>query len=500
MSIFTLLLFISVIILAYFAISEYTRPGYISEGFSGISSMPYWANFVSPRSDIGPGQEDEKFIRDPRYFNGYVDVSRLGVEYDFCRVLAAKETPDDKFLACALAGTEGLRSTLFRTSSVTNGLKLSYDDYMRDIDGDGRADYCRILQQSDSSWQTTCLKATDTGFDPTESVDPDPPSEVLTLLEFYQGCVTWLRFMGNMSDSVNNVKVFSIKMGIDETPRRGVSQGLSFNGDNQFIRVSDASDLSLGAKVPLRSVRAVMAWVKFDAFTNNAKIFDFGNGKGRDNFFLGILGKGDPDLESGAGLRDDAATATVPKEPSGAQPVDEMSPERLMLTTSANVDEWKCDGFEAMPRKLPGSFPGSDANKKPSKKATLIYEVWDKQQRKMRMKVNNIVPLGKWVHICVTALNSDAFRPSIGIYVNGKIVLERPGGFLPSTGNMTNCYIGKSNWANSVSKYEDRDELFKGRIFDFRMYKTFLSDVVIQDSVKWGKDILGVQKRFRDDS
>jgi hypothetical protein len=293
-----------------------------------------------------------------------------------------------------------------------------------------------------------------------------------------------------MIDYTGSVNVLTPNMFIDETPGKDVTGGLSFNGSNQFVRLSDSGDMSLGAVVPLRAIRTVMVWAKFDAFTNNAKIFDFGNGKGKDNFFLGILGKGDPDADTGGVVRDNCGTDTLPAGPSGAQPSDEMTPQRLMETTSANVNEYRCDGFEAMPRKLSGSFPVVG---KGGEYATLIYEVWDKEQRRMRMKVNAVIPVGKWVHICVTAMTEDAFRPNIGIYIDGELALERVSGFLPATSNMTNCYLGKSNWANSVSQYENRDELFKGNMFDFRMYKTKVSEGFIQDSYNWGKSLLDIK-------
>lgn len=110
----------------------------------------------------------------------------------------------------------------------------------------------------------------------------------------------------------------------------------------------------------------------------------------------------------------------------------------------------------------------------------------------MRIKVNAAIPLKTWTHIVVTATNNDAFRPDIGVYVNKVKVYAKESGFLPATGSMTNCYIGKSNWANAVSQYENRDELFKGRIFDFRAYKRAFSEQEISDSYDWGKEILGI--------
>ena len=110
----------------------------------------------------------------------------------------------------------------------------------------------------------------------------------------------------------------------------------------------------------------------------------------------------------------------------------------------------------------------------------------------MRIKINNAIPLKKWTQITITTTSNDAFRPDIAVYINAKKVFEQPNGWLPATSAMTNCYIGKSNWASSVSQYENRDELFKGRLFDFRAYKTSLNENVIKNSYSWGKSILSI--------
>jgi hypothetical protein len=491
MSVFPLLLLITIIILGIVVSTELIAPGLIKEGFQSQNETSYWTFFVSPRSDIGPSQEDQTYTRDPRFFNDYADVTRIGTAYDFCRMIAPANDPTNLFFACALAGTDNLDSAKFRTPSVKDGFQVSYDDYMRDANGDGRDDYCRIIKSDDSSWQPMCVVSTDTGFDSKEIVDSVPPPDIQTLLTFYQGCVVWLRMMSDLKDTVGNITVQTAGgISIDERPRRDTSDGLQFNGINQFLRISDMPDLSLGFHVPLRSVRVFMVWAKFDAFTNNAKLFDFGNGKAQDNVFLGILGKGDPKASGGA-LRSYICgdESTVPPAGSGAQLVTEMSPQRLMETSSANINEYVCLDPELSPRRLSPSFPptGMTGDTKNATTATLIYEVWDKQARKMRIKANGAVPLGKWVHIAIAATNDDAFRPNLGVYINGVKILEKEGGFLPSTGSMTNCYLGKSNWMNATSQYENRDELFKGSMFDFRMYQGTVSQQLIQDTYSWGK-------------
>jgi hypothetical protein len=483
--VFPVLLTITVVVLGIVITSEMFAPGLITEGFESAAAGPeasYWSTFAAPRNDIGPDKEDPGYIRDSRFFNSYADVTRIGASYDFCRMIAPKANPTNFFFSCALAATDGLDSAEFRTASMKEGFKSSHDDYMRDINGDGRDDYCRILKWTDGSWQPQCLRSTDTGFDSKNVVDPQPPDDIQKLLRFYQDCIIWLRFFGDMTDSIGSVKVHTaggLKM--DETAHKSITQGVSFQA-NQYLRISDSNDLSLGTIVPMRSVRAWMVWVKFDEFTNNAKIFDFGNGK-EDNVFLGILAKGDPDLDQ------DFGESTVPTAPSGAQPVSEMSPQRLLLTGQANVEEWQCKGPELLAKKVEPLFP---KRTKSSTKATLLYEVWDKQSRKMRIKVNSIIPLGKWIHLAIVADSNDAFRPNITVYVNGEAAHRKPSGFLPSTSKMTNCYLGKSNWANAVSQYENRDELFKGSMFDFRAYQATVSQDLIQESYLWGKDKLGL--------
>ena len=98
--------------------------------------------------------------------------------------------------------------------------------------------------------------------------------------------------------------------------------------------------MTLGFMVPLRAIRAVMMWVRFDEFTNNAKIFDFGNGKGKDNFFLGILGKGDPDVGADS-LRPllDAALAAIPTAAHRTTPVEVRATAGLRLLPGDKAEQ-----------------------------------------------------------------------------------------------------------------------------------------------------------------
>lgn len=487
------------LVLVGIAAAELFWPQKVLEGFENIipalnPKAGYFAKFVPRRGDVSPDSEQGGYKQDPRYFRGYVDVQGLGVNHDFCRMV---ENRADKFFACALAGTENLSAITYRTPSVKDGFRLSRDDYMRDIEGKGRASYCRILKGKRGGYEPLCNRALESEFDTELVVDPQPPADTEMLLRFYEGCIFWYRFRDDMVDYVDSTKL--MKAGgvqIDETPNPAVTEGLRLNGMDQFLRLGDSPELELGWVVPLRSMRAVMVWVYFDEFTNNAHILDFGDGPGRNNIVLGIVGRGDSSITDAATIRPPllcGEDTTVPTGPSGAQRADVVSPQELLKTTDANVDDYLCLGFEGNPKRLPPSrVQDKQVVKGPKNKATLLYEVWDSQQRVMRVLVPSVIPLKTWTHIIVTAKSDDAFRPDVAVYVNGEMVFVQPSGFLPQTSTATNCYIGKSNWSSATSQFENKDELFKGKLFDLRGYKVPLSDRVIKESVAWGKQKLNL--------
>jgi hypothetical protein len=495
------------LLLLGFAAAELFWPKQLREGFETLipalnPKAGYFNNFVPRRGDVAPGLEESGYIQDKRYFQGYVDVQRLGVDNDFCRMIYPLGQEQNKFLACALAGTENLTSTSFKTPKQANGFQISRDDYMRDINKDGRADYCRILKAKDGSWQPQCNRSMDLDFDPIMVTDVNPPADIASLLRMYDGCLFWYRFRDDMLDYVKNTKI-SVAGGamVDETPYadKPISEALKFNGIDQFLRIGDGPDLELGTVVPLRSMRAIMVWVYFDEFTNNAHILDFGEGAGYNNIVLGIVGRGDGSITDAGSIRPPLLCgsaeggSTLPTEPSGAQPVPIMTPQELMFTTAANVNDYSSIGFEGTPRRLPPSRIQDKVLPGPKNKATLLFEIWDQQQRKMRIRVPSVVPKEKWTHICITSKTEDAFRPDIGIYIDGKQVYLESSGYLPQAGTLSNCYIGKSNWASATKQFENRDELFKGRLFDLRAYKVSISDAVLKESIAWGRKCLGLQ-------
>jgi len=490
-------------------ILELFAPNTLTEGFAALNPAPVnppapmpdptnniLTNQFNKRGDIGPQSEEGGYLSDPRYFAGWMDVQRLGSKRDYCRVVFPMGADESlSFFACALAGTHGLPSIVYKTKNIKSGLKLGRDDYINKIRGDGRDAYCRILRQQDGQFKPMCLAADDTKFADKDVLDTQPPEDIQTLMDFYSGCRMWLRFRDDMLDYIGTaILQTAASTTIDDTPRPQETKGVEFNGKDQFLRLGDSPDLTFGNEGSLRSVRAWAVWVKFEEFTNNAHIFDFGNGQGLDNVFLGILGKGDADTDSGNLLRPESVctSSTVPTSPSGAQWCPELRAPEALLSSSGNIDEYSCKGFESKVDPAQAK-PITTVPPKKGNMATLLFEVWDTTLRKMQIKINSVIPKGEWTHIVVTAKTMDAMRPDIVIYINGESLYTHEAGFLPQNAITKLNYIGKSNWTDSAGEYELRDELFQGSMFDFRIYNTTLSDRKIKSMVAWGKKMLALR-------
>ena len=499
---YRLYLWTGLIILIAIAVIEIWRPELINEGFSDLISVgdsAFWAKWLPRRGDVStdPTEEQGGYIRDIRYFAGYTDVQRLSVDHDFCRMVQSVSDPNDKFFACALGGTEGLSTVKFRTPSVKDGFEISRDDYMNDVLKEGRDGYCRILKTGKDTFEAKCNPAGDISFKSSMVLDSNPPPEIKMLLTFYEGIVFWLRLRDDMLDYAQNLTVTKAgDLQIQEAPPNPpVTEGLEFNGEDQFLRIGDSKDLSFGEVVQLRYLRATCFWVYFDEFTNNAKIYDFGNSAGKDNVVVGIMGRGNAGLQTATDkpICLDQALTTVPAPPSGQQCTEEVSPERALITSAANVNLWDCPKPELFGKIMKPIQPKAAPPTSEAKTADLIYEIWEGQMRKLHIQVKNVIPLRKWVHIVITAGNNDAFKPSLKIYADGKEVHVEEAAWLPQTNYTTNNYIGKSNWMNMTSPYDNADELFKGRLFDIRGYRTTMDKKKVKDIYNWGKKLLGLK-------
>ncbi len=473
------------------------KEGFVSSGeAAGLKKEPIWGDLIPTRTDVNENNEESGFVTDKRYFHGYEDMQRLGMPRDFCRMVWPKgQAEEESFFACALAGTEGLSSISYRTRSVRDGFLRSRDNYMRDVYREGRPAYCSIIKTAPDVFQARCYRAGDKKFYDVDHQDIDPPDDMAQLLRFYEGIMMWYRFYDDLRDyGYNSYLTAAGKMRIDERPDRPTTNGIEFNGVDQFIRLGQTPDLRFGDKTPLRFMRAFSVWVYFDEFTNNAHIFDFGNGPGKDNVFLGIVGRGtfgpgDNKLRDSLICNNDA-TETIPDKPSGAQRVPETTPQDLMLTTDANCNDFDCKGPAVVGRRMAPLQPRESAASQAT--ATLLYEVWDGKQRILQVKLPNAVPARKWTHIVITARNLDAFQPALQFWINGKLFYTKEDGTLPRRDYTTNNYLGKSNWTSITSQYENNDQLFKGRMFDFRVYKMPMTAAKIADTYDWGRQKLGL--------
>ena len=512
------LLYITVAILIVTLIIDIWKPQRYLEGFTGISvgDNAFLTAYFPRRGDISFDEEEAGYIQDPRNVMGYADVQGLGVNHDFCRMIVPLGTLLDskdnsqQFFACALAGTENLASTSYRTLTIGEGFKTSRDDYMRDADNDGRTDYCAVVKAKNGGWQSQCYRALTSTFDTRPFVDTSPPDDIADILNFYEGIMFWFRFIDDMKDYGENLQVYAAgSIAIDETPnllpsqrphttttlndRLQITRGLQFDGSTQFLRLGDSPDMSFGNNITLTTMRAICFWVYFDKFTNNAHIVDFGNGAGQDNVFIGIIGKGDEGVDDDI-LRPDLCSyeSTVPDAPSGAQPVSSMSPKALMLST-ANMDA-PCPEPRVLPRKLPALKPLQSVAKDQSigKTATLLYEVWSGKLRLQHIKVQRAININAWTHVCITTATGDGVRPAIQIWIDGIKVAEDRDGHLPQSSVTTNNYIGKSNWINPSSNYENKPEMFSGSLFDLRGYNQAINEDKLNKTIRWGKQHLGL--------
>jgi len=205
------LLYMAVAALLITLAIDILQPTFLKEGFLvGVSDNPFLAGYFPRRGDISFNYEESGYIQDKRNVMGYADVQGLGVNHDFCRMIIPKGGEDsDRFFACALAGTENLASTSFRTQSVRKGFKTSRDDYMRDVDSNGKTDYCAVVKMPNGSWEPHCYRALSTTFDTRTIFDPNPPEDISDILTFYDGIMFWFRFIDDMVDYSQNLKVYT---------------------------------------------------------------------------------------------------------------------------------------------------------------------------------------------------------------------------------------------------------------------------------------------------
>jgi len=429
-----------------------------------------------------------------RYKDEYVDIQKLGHKSDLCRVVVKPGNPGSAMLACGLAGTDGTSSLSYRSKTKAEGLKLGRDDYYKDVNTDLRDDYCRIIKVKDAptdSWESWCIVAGLDSFKPQEIHDVSPPEPIRDLLWFYDGIMVWYRFKDDLLDYGENTHLaLAGDIKIDEDPRKPKTDGIRINqvrknqmddppSADQFIRIGENSDLELEEKLELRQLRSFSFWVRFDMFTNNARIFDFGNGAGHDNIFIGIEGKGNTTAPLNAAKNagkpaNVVCTRTAPKE---------------MLPQDFLNEVWSCAGPQPIDKDTEDLI--EDDGVPSVKRANLLFEIWDKEQRKMRIKIIDAIQERKWHHITFTTRDL-SFTPTWEIYIDGIRIFTHQNGHLAQTNYVTKNYIGRSNWENAQGQGEYKDERFRGSLFDFRMYRIPMPESKIHRTIEWGKTLLNL--------
>jgi hypothetical protein len=483
-------------VLLFCVVGELWDNHLFAEGFTDGAAPEYFGRFFPKRADVTPGQdrEDGGWIRNPRYSEAYVDVQNLGYKADFCRVIEKEGQPESRMVACALAGQEGLDPYVYRTENQRSGFRFSRDDYYRDVNGDGKDDYGRILKMTPApkdTWEARVVLAGLTRFKQgMEVTDTSPPPDIADLLWFFEGTMLWFRWFDDMLDYSENARLqIAGKAAVDETTRRTKTKGLQLNRlrdedvavkpfAEQYLAVGENPAMEFDTKVQVRELRAFCAWINMDAFSNNARFFDFGNGAGKSNVFVGIEGRG-PQVAFGAmGPRPGPTNEVCSRNPAVEQlPLD------YLKTSDADVDNLDCSGLED----IPSTYPSDEKPGAVPDKANLIFEIWDTEQRKMRIRVLQCIPKRRWFHLAITTTDNDAFRPTWHIYVDGVKIFEELDGHMPMTSLVTKNFIGRSNWEDVSSQYADGDERFRGSMYDFRLYRKPMSAAKIKRTVEWGK-------------
>ncbi|XP_033634822.1 uncharacterized protein LOC117296064 [Asterias rubens] len=96
----------------------------------------------------------------PSLFRGWVDVQGQGAANDYCRVVSISTQP---FLSCALAGMQGDGEYNYNSTGAWFDAGHMDTWYMRDVNQDGRDDYCRCVGCIPETY-ISCLLADDSGF------------------------------------------------------------------------------------------------------------------------------------------------------------------------------------------------------------------------------------------------------------------------------------------------------------------------------------------------
>jgi hypothetical protein len=435
---------------------------------------PNIEGFTAPRrSDIGFAEdgwvEEGGWSRDLRYKEQFVDIQGLG-PVDFCRAVSKKGNPGSLQIACALGRRDGMDTMEYRSHTVKEGLRMSRDDYWKATDnGGGRMDYCRILKDEDTGhWYSSCLVAGRTAFKKQEVRDTNPPPYIKGLLDQYHGIMTWWRWTDDREDYAQDaaIEVHGTPT-FPELLNPTVSRGLQLNRWPQaaqaageppahteprdYLRWGEKGTLHLDQTIQPRQLRALSFWIYWDAFEKGATVFEASNGR-KDRIWLGIQGP--------------SRDGPVPTQ-RVATPASEIPPATLQAIGQMTEPA----------RPLEQLHPNQRLPVNPhSQSATYVFEIWDEEQRIMRLESPmGAAVTGEWQHVVVTTTDDTAWWPEWQMWINGVLVASRTDGRLSPALQLTQNFIGRG---------------LRGCLQDFRIYKAHLGPERVKAAMSFSKDKL----------
>lgn len=405
---------------------------YVVSGIAGPKARHLVENFTTPaRADIGfarDGWEEESgYERDLRYSESFADVQGLGVPADFCRAVQRRGDPDSLRMVCALGRRDGFDTMEYRSRSRGEGFCWSRDDYFRRGDGTaaGRMDYCRIVKdEMTGEWYSSCAVAGRDGFNVVEERDTAPPPQIRQLLEAYEGVAVWYRFFDDAEDYTgNSVLEFHGRPQIPSLLKAEVSRGLQFNrilegkqtprspSVRDYVRWGEPGTLALDQVVQPRQIRAISFWVWLDVLDGTPRVLDCANDGGkRDRVWIGVEG-GNRDLPAA-------------ERPRIASPAVEVRPD-VALALGSPMEPMRLR--DAMPSSPP---PPSE----PKDSATWVFEIWDGEQRVMRLAAPHTARAGQWQHVVLTTTDAAAWWPTWQLWIDGEVAANRiEGRAVPAT-------------------------------------------------------------------
>ena len=436
-------------------------------GYVLSEAMKVTEGFVVPRrTDIGLASEgwteETGWERDLRYSETFVDIQGLGVASDFCRAVAKTNKPESLHMSCALGTREGMNTMEYNGPTVAEGFRFSRDDYWRASDSIRKAkrmDYCRILRDPvTEEWIPVCSLAGPTSFGKEEIIDATPPSSIQLLLEAYEGALVWFRWIDDQQDYIGNASflkkgeavfptmlkpVVSRGLQLNRWPQAAQDTGIQAPPLQDYLIWGEKGTHELHQAIPPRQLRAFAFWVWWDGFEKDARILESYNldehGKGKqDRLIIGVDGGGTelhPTLKT--------------------RPAAEVRPELIhalgQLTEPAAI--------AAQPR--------------PSQKATYFMEIWDQENRIMRLDgPMDSAKTGQWQHVAFTTTNSDDWWPTWQLWIDGAMVGERQDGRLSPAMTLVANTIGRN---------------MRGCLQDFRVYRTSMTPAKIKAAAVWNK-------------